>query len=199
MTEGLDKTRLTTWFGIEKYTAEQVDWVEQKSGIVNPSGEILRQYLAPDEVSESDEPNLTTTAGLGRITDLLTNGTAPARFTAANVVMLGVGDTATAATAADTQLGSNSAAHSWYIPADSAPTRVTTTVTNDTVQIVGTFNTSNSDFVWQEWGIVLGTVTTATATFPVTGSPILFNHLAPDAHGTKLGGSWVATAKLKFA
>jgi hypothetical protein len=198
MTAGFDKSRLTTWFGIEKYTDDQVNWVAQKSGILQPAGEVLRRFVKPDEVFEDDTSNLTTTVGLGRLTSLIIAGGGVA-FSATSTSMIGVGDTATAAAIADTQLGSNSAAHSWYIPADSTPTRVTVTATNDTVQLVGTFNTSNSDFAWQEWGTVLVTTAAASATFAGTGtSPLLFNHKIASM-GTKSGGSWVATAKLTFS
>lgn len=199
MTAGVDKSRLTTWFGIEKYTEDQVNWVAQKTGILAPSGAVLRRHLSPYDVFEDDTSNLTTTGGLGRLTSLITAGGGVA-FSATTTSMLGVGDTATAAAIADTQLGSNSATHAWYIPADSTPTRVTVTATNDTVQLVGTFNTSNSDFAWQEWGAVLVTTAVASATFAGTGtSPLLFNHKAPASMGTKSGGSWVATAKLTFS
>lgn len=198
MTAGINKSRVTTWIGIEKYTDDQVNWVSQKSGILKPSGDVLRRFLTPDDTFEDDTSNLTTTGGLGRLTSLLIAGGGVA-FSATTTSMIGVGDTSTAAAAADTQLGSNSAAHSWYIPADATPTRVTVTVTNDTVQLVGTFNTSNSDFVWAEWGTALVTTAVASATFAGTGtSPLLFNHKI-SAMGTKSGGSWVATAKLTFA
>lgn len=198
MTQDVDTIGHSTWTQVEKYTDEQVRWVEQWSGILAPTGDVLRQYLTPDSVEVNDEPNLTTTNGLGRLTSFLIGTGSLVGFDSTHS-MLGVGDTATAATAADTQLGSNSAAHSWYIATDSAPTRVTTTVTNDTIQAVGTFNTSNSDFAWQEWGLVLVTTPAASATFAGTGtSPILFNHKI-ESHGTKAGGSWVFTVKLTWS
>lgn len=199
MTGSRDTISHSTWTQVEKYTEDQVNWVSRKSGILAPNGDVLRRWMAPDSIEINDDPNLTTTNGLGRLTSFLIGTGSLVGFDSTHS-MIGVGDTATAAAAADTQLGSNSAAHSWYIPTDSAPTRVTTTVTNDTIQAVGTFNTSNSDFAWQEWGLVLVTTPVASATFAGTGtSPILFNHKAPDSKGTKSGGSWVFTVKLTWS
>ncbi len=198
--EPIDLINHSTRVKIEKYTNDQVNWVREKSGIINPLGKDLRRFVSPSEITVSEDPNLITTGGLGRLTNFLIGTGALVAFDATHT-MIGVGDTTTAATAADTQLGSNSATHSWYIPADSAPTRTTTTVTNDTIQVVGTFNNSNSNFVFNEWGVVLVTTPVASATFAGTGtSPILFNHKIESPNlGTKTGGSWTITMSLTWS
>jgi hypothetical protein len=197
VSNGVDLTGHSTLAVVEKYDDDQVAWVESQTGILAPSGDVLRAHVKPYDVIVDDSPNLTTTNGLGRLTNFLIGTGSLVGFDSTHT-MLGVGDANTAATAADTHLGSDSAAHSYYV-ATGAPTRVTTTVTNDSIQAAATFNTSNSDFAWQEWGFVLVTTPAASATFAGTGtSPILFNHKI-QSFGTKSGGSWVLTATLTWS
>jgi hypothetical protein len=182
---------------VAKYTDEQTAAVAATLGREPRAADFEAAGIRPAETVHIPPNNLFTTGGLGRLTSLLT-GAGGVAFSGTTTTMVGVGDTATAATAADTQLGSNSAGHSYYVPADSTPTRVTTTVTNDSIQCIATFSTSSSDFAWAEWGLVLVTTAAASATFAGTGtSPLLFNHKIASV-GTKSGGTWVFSAKVQF-
>jgi hypothetical protein len=192
---------------IDKYSPDQVAWATQRLGY-NPKGfELEALFAQPEDGILDVQGNLITTAGLGNLTNLLIAGGGDG-LTAAKTV-LGVGSTATAAAVGDTALGANGTAGNgtvgcWYIAADSAPTRTTTTVTNDTVQVVGTFNTSASDFAWQEWGWAVqsgtGAITpSATLASTTAGTETLINHKIASM-GTKAGGAtWVLTTKVTFS
>lgn len=202
-----DSVREQGWCRVDKYDDDMTSYVSKKladtyrvsSGLLAPKKHHFDMFnIEPYETVVRDG-NILTTVGLGRLTSLLIAGGGVA-FSATSTTCLGVGDTATAAAVTDTTLGSNSTNHSRYIVADSTPTRVTTTVTNDSIQVVATFTTSDANYVWNEWGLVLVTTATNSDTFAATGtSPLLFNHLAPAALGTKTTGSWALTVKVKFA
>src|ERR1700743_2672648 len=161
---------------VEKWDEDKVDWVRLKSGILNPKrADFMRYACTPDETVEDDRPNLTTTLGLGILTNTLINVTT-ANFSAANLCAIGVGDSSTTAAVGDTDL--NATTNKYYEVADSTPTRVTTTVTNDTLQVVATFASANGNFAWQEWGLIVattGTLVSAT-TKSGAGTASLFNH-----------------------
>lgn len=186
-----------TWVQVEKWDADQVTWVRNRSGVVEPRAATLRAFVPPSDIVVDDTPNLTTTNGLGRLTSSLT-GAAPVVFSAATTTCIGVGDSATAALPADADL--NAATNKYYTVADATPTRQTVTVTNDTIQVVATFISTVGNFVWNEWGLVLVTSAVSATTLAGTGtSPILFNHKVA-ALGTKASGaSWAFTAKLSWS
>jgi hypothetical protein len=198
MTSLEDQINHHTVATVEKWDEDQVRYVVRKSGVPVPKRAVLASWVKPYETLEV-EGNLLTTVGLGRLTSLLIAGGGVA-LSGTTTTCLGVGDTSTAAAVTDTQLGSNSTGHSRYMIADSAPTRVTTTVTNDTVQVVATFTTSDGNFTWSEWGIVIVTTAANSDTFASTGtSPLLLNHRI-SAMGVKASGSsWSLTAKVSWA
>lgn len=123
--------------------------------------ELLLRGLKPLEVVEFDG-NLLVNAGAARLMDLLigAGGTAYANGTC----RIGVGDTATAATAADTDLGAASGGtHRQFVVTDSTfPSR-----SGQTITFKSTFTTGLANFAWAEWGIDNGTTngTTVVATF----------------------------------
>lgn len=181
---------------VEKFSADQVAFATAALGH-EPLGHELRTFFAEPEdgVVVDDDPNLTTTLGLGILTNCLMNVTT-ANFSAANLCAIGVGSSSTAATAADTDLGTPV----YYQIADSTPTRVTLTVTNDTLQVVSTFASGNANAAWNEWGLIVATTGTlvSAATKAGAGTASLFNHKIA-ALGTKASGAaWTFTVKLTW-
>lgn len=184
---------------VDKWDADQVRWVERKSGITSPIGAVLRTYVDPYETLEV-EGNLITTNGLGRLTNFLIGTGSLVGFTA-TTTGVAVGDSSTAAAAADADLVA--ATNKYYKTVDSAPTRGTTTVTNDTVQCVATFGSSQANFVWNEWGTVLASATTADATtlagFSSASDETLFNRKVASMGTKGSGSSWTVTAKIAWS
>jgi len=130
--------------------------------------------------------NLLVTVGLNRITSLIIAG--GGQGLSHGSILTGAGDTSTAATTGDTQLGSNSTNHSRYIPADTAyPTQA-----NGLMSMQSTFTTSDGNFAWAEWGWVVAAAAVDSDTFAASGtSPVLINHKISSL-GTKVSGaSWV--------
>src|SRR6476660_6136595 len=80
---------------VEKFSQDATEWVVRDSGLLAPSADVIASYgILPDEVVEV-EGNLLTTAGLTRLTALLTasGGTQAVTNTSARI---GVGNSSTA-------------------------------------------------------------------------------------------------------
>lgn len=192
---------------IQKYSPDQVEWAAARLGH-NPIGyELEELFREPEDGVLDVKGNLITTAGLGNITNLLIAGGGDG-LTAAKTIV-GVGSTSTAATVADIALGANGTAANgttgcWYRGADSAPTRVTTTVTNDSIQAVATFNDNNSNFAWNEWGWAVqsgtGSITpSATLASTTAATETLINHKIASMGTKATGATWVFTTKVTFS
>jgi hypothetical protein len=184
---------------IEKWDPDQVHFAQRRLGMVNPKRDQLAALLRPSDELLVDG-NLITTDGLGRLTNFLIGTASLVGFTA-TTTRIGVGDSTTAAAAADTDLGAAAGStHRWFQVVDSAPTRVTTTVTNDTVQCVATFGINDGNFAWQEWAANLGTATvTSGNTVDASAGKCFFNHKVASM-GTKVSGAiWTFTTKISWA
>lgn len=195
----IDVAGHSTYACVEKWDADQVAWIKRQMdwspSEAEPTRALLKQFCEPSEVLVDNTPNLTTTVGLGRLTSSLT-GAAPVVFSGVGTTVLGVGSSATAATVADTDLTTGL----YYQVADSTPTVTTTTVTNDTVQVVATFASANGNGAWNEWGLVLVTTAVSASTKAGTGtSPILFNHKIASLGTKSSGASWAFTVKLTWS
>lgn len=159
-----------------------------------PTGEDLAymqqlEGLVPDDVVE-EVGNLLTTAGLNRITNLIIGG-GGAAFNNAQAI-IGVGSVSTAAVVGDTALGGNgSPTTAYYQGADATyPTQAGGVIT-----CYSTFASGVANFAWNEWcfGIATGALTPGGTLSAVGTSPIMLNHKAPAALGTKAAGSsWQA-------
>jgi len=156
-----------------------------------PTGTELLEWAAAVgasyETVESDG-NLLTTAGLARITSLITAGGGQAWDTTRT--RIGVGDTATAANVADTDLGAAAGStHRQFQTADNS----TPTTSNGVITVRATHGTSVSNFHWQEWCIDNGTAngTTVTAT--------MMNHKITDLGTKTSAASWVFTVTVTLA
>ena len=173
---------------IQKYSPDQVTFATSKNYGIEPKGDLLVKLINSDpEDGILEVPgNLLVTVGLNLITSLIIGAGGQALSHAA--ALTGVGDSTTAATVGDTQLGSNSTGHSRYIIADTGyPSQ-----SNGVITMQSTFGTSDANFAWNEWGWVSAATATDSDTFAACGtSPILINHKIA-ALGTKASGaSWV--------
>lgn len=184
---------------IDKYSPEVVTELTHLLGY-EPTKADFDRLGADPYASLEVEGNLITTAGLGFITAALIGGTYdPLNATRSFV---GVGATATAATVADTALGANGGS-AYYQAFDSAPTRVTTTVTNDSIQGVSTFASGNANFAWNEWcwaSTTTGTITPGATLASITsGTETMWNHKIASMGTKSAGASWALTTKVTFS
>jgi hypothetical protein len=172
-----------------KYDPETVAEITRDLGH-EPTGDDLRWLeanygLEPDSVAEA-VGNLLTTAGLTRITSLIT-GAGGAAFTN-TFGFAGVGSSSTAATVGDTALGGNgNSTTAWYKGLDgSNPSTAAGVITANC-----TYASGDGNFAWNEWcwGIISsGTVTAANAIASVGTTPIMVNHKIQSL-GTKVAGA----------
>lgn len=184
---------------IEKYSPEVIEELSRILGHEPKAQDFVAYSADPTTVTEVDG-NLITTLGLGNFTSLLIgSGGDPLTGTSSGRSFVGVGNGTTAAAVGDTDL---SGASKYFNTFDANPTRVTTTVTNDTVQGVSTFGSSVANHAWEEWGwctTTAGTITPGTSMAVSSGTEQLINHKVA-AMGTKASGSsWVFTTTVKLS
>jgi hypothetical protein len=150
-----------------------------------PRDDLVAAGLGPDEVIDAGR-NLFLTAGIAR---LWANFTAVPGATAvfdATHSRVGVGDGATAVTAADTDFTGSTNKY-WQI-SDGAPV-----LASNTCKFTSTFPTGQGNFAWNKWGVDNGTASGATVTAP------LFNAAAV-ALGTKTAAAaWAFSVTLLIA
>jgi hypothetical protein len=178
-----------------RHNPELVRYDSRKSGLLEPKGVLLRQFVEPERLVL--ENNAITTQGLGQLTNALI-GTGGLVLIGATTTRVGTGNGSTAFNTADTDLSAAAGStNRWFQIVDSAPTRSTTTVTNDTVSCVATFGTSDGNYVWSEWGINTSTATPASSNAVIAGT---FWNRKVVSMGTKVAGAvWAFTAKISFA
>ena len=143
-----------------------------------------------DDVIEGDG-NLLTTAGLARITSLIT--AAGGQGVTATSARIGVGDSTTAAAVGDTDLGAGAGAthRQFEIMSGGKPT-----TSNGVITLQAVFPTGEANFAWQEWGVDVGTPTVAAGT---TVAALLLNHKVTSL-GTKTSASaWTFTVTITLA
>jgi hypothetical protein len=167
---------------VSKYDDDQVAYVSRLAG-PNPDGASLSRYCTPYETIES-EGNLLTTAGVTRITGLII-GTLSTTLDSTRV-RLGVGDSATAATVADTDLGTNK----YYRVMDATYPQAAAGV----LTFTSSFGSSDGNYAWQCWGLDVGT---ATVTSSATVATLVNRKVS--SLGTKSSGTWVLTVTVTFA
>lgn len=181
-----------TWHShalVEKWDDDQVDWVAAKTGIPEPSGDLLAQYAKP-EIVDSDG-NLLTTAGLTRLMSLLTAGGGQALTNTAT--RLGVGNGSGTAAVGDTDLSASAGStNRWFQVMDATyPSTAAGVLTAK-----ATFATGDGNFVWAEWSLDVGTPTVSSS---ATVAACLFNHKTSAALGTKTSGAWALTVTVTIA
>lgn len=175
---------------VEKYDADQVAWVTRKSGIVEPQGAVLEQYVTPYETVEAPG-NLLTTAGLNRITSLII--AAGGQGVTNTAARLGTGNSATAAAVGQTDLqAAAGSTNRWFQIMDATyPTQA-----NGVLTFRSTFASADGNYAWSEWGVDVGT---PTVTSSAVVSALLLNR-AVQSLGTKVSGaSWVLTTTITLS
>lgn len=152
-----------------------------------PTGEELLAWSDPYE-TRTPPGNLLTTAGLNRITSLITAGGGQG-FDATHT-RIGVGDSNTAATIADTDLGGAAGStHRQFVVADATYPQQS----NGVITVRATHTTGLSNFHWQEWAIDNGTTNGSTVT------AVLLNHKITDLGTKTSAASWVFTITITLA
>jgi hypothetical protein len=152
---------------VEKWTGDQVAEVIRLTGVENPSADLLAAYVAPYEVVEQ-AGNLLTTAGLTRLMSLL-NGAGGQALTN-TATRIGVGNSSTAATIGDTDLGASAGSSNRFFMTMDA---TYPSVSGATLTAKATFGGSDGNFAWNEWGLDIGTPTVTSGT---TVNTTFFNH-----------------------
>ena len=185
--------RYQTKWTCEKWSEDAVDFARRKLGLSKETqvGSILLQSITPPEDCEVIFGNLLVNEGIQRMLDLLIvaggNG-----FNNANAY-IGVGDTATAASATDTELlATANAANRFYKGMVATwPQR-----TNQTVDWKADFTTTEANFAWNEWTVATG-ATTASGSGFLVGTTNLNRKV--QSLGTKASGTWTMTASITFS
>jgi hypothetical protein len=182
---------------VEKYDEPIVRDLTKFLGYEPKSADFKRFSIKPNAVAEAPG-NLLCINGLANMTNLITGLGGQALNSTRT--FLGVGATSTAATAADTALGANGGS-AWYQVVDSAPTRTTTSQTNDTIQTVSTFTSANGNFAWQEWGLGFTTAAiTSSATLASVGTgAALINHKIASLGTKASGAAWAFTVTIQLS
>ncbi len=177
---------------VDKFDDDQVAFVQDKTGLFVPTGDMLAFYCKPFETVEV-EGNLLTTAGATRILNKLIGAagqilTGPGG-TPANTSRLGVGNSSSAEAAGQTDL---QGASKWYQLQDATYPQVATNV----LTCKATYATGDANFIWAEWGIDIAD--TPPATSGATVNQLLLNRKVA-ALGTKASGSWVLTVTVTIS
>lgn len=191
-----DGVKETGWCHIDKYDDDMTRYTSDKLGIVSPQKRHFDALGIRPYDTVTVNGNAMTTQGLAQMTNALI-GTGSLVLLTATTTRIGVGNGTTAWAAADTDLSASAGStNRWFQIVDSAPTRVTTTVTNDSVQAVATFATGDGNFAWQEWALNTSTATPASSNAVIAGT---FWNRKVASLGTKASGSWALTVKIAFA
>jgi hypothetical protein len=217
--EGRDALRWQFDWRCEKWSEEAVDFVrkslekqgtshiqdgnEYVNGIAVPrmipiehgiTSEILRRYVQPEAVEEIPG-NLLLNEGIQRLEDLLiaAGGTA---FNNANA-FIGVGDTATAEAASQTELlATQNAANRFYKAMVASYPQRPGSNGAQSVDWRSDFTSTEANFAWQEWTIAAGATTASGSGFLV--GTINLNRKVQSL-GTKTTGTWTMTGTVTIS
>jgi len=185
-----------TSFTVRRWDAEQTGWTRARltAGGYSPrkelTGRIFARYgVAPYSVTVDEDCNMILQAGwvalLGGIA-----GTSITTKWGATVGRIGVGDSATAAAYAQTDLQAST--NKYYQLVSGAPV-IATGSSPATLTFTAAFGSANGNFAWQEFVSDEGT---ASNTGPVVA--VCLNR-GVSAQGTKASGqTWTATATISF-
>lgn len=185
-----ETVKWTSRLTIEKFDEDQTAEAVQRTGLARPSAaDFAALGMAPREVVEGG-PNLITTAGLGRIANLIIGSGQAATATAARI---GVGNGTTAAAAGDTDLAAAAgSSNRYFMPMDATYPSVSGAV----ITWKATFGSADGNFAWAEWCVDIGS---PTVTAGATVNALMLNRTV-EANGTKASStSWVATVDATIA
>ncbi len=174
---------------VDKWDADQTTWATRRLNRAPVAADFADLHIRPAEMAEV-AGNLATTAGLTRITSLIIGGGGQAATNTS--ARLGVGDSTTAATVADTDLGAASGStHRWFQVMDATYPQTSAGV----ITFKSSFGGSDGNFAWQEWCVDIGTPTVSSG---ATVNATMLNHKIASL-GTKASGTWALTATLTIA
>lgn len=175
---------------VEKWDADQLAFVQRRTGILAPTGDVLAAHVAPYEVVEA-VGNLLTTAGLNRLTSLMIG--AGGQAATATAARLGVGNSTTAAAVGQTDLqAAAGAANRQFKVMDATYPQQS----NGVLTFKSTFASGEANFAWQEWCVDVGTPTVADGT---TVNALMLNRKV-ESLGTKTSaGTWALTATITIS
>lgn len=181
-----------TQFKVHRFDADATEYALRKLVLPADYNLPLRAFqslkVSPYDVS-LHEGNLVTNGGWNLIMKNLA-GSAGTLFSA-TVGRIGVGDTATAATAADTDLGAAAGStHRQFKLISSTPTVGSTGAAG--LIFAASFGSALGNFHWQEFGVDQGTADATTV------AAVFLNHGISD-QGTKVSGqTWTATVTITW-
>ena len=182
-----DSIRWSPRLLVEKFDQDATEWVAGKSGLLEPSGDLLSAYgVMPYETIEV-EGNLLTTAGLTRLTALLIASGSPQAVTNTSA-RIGVGNSNTAAAVGQTDL--QGASKYFKVMDATFPT-----VSGGEVTLKSSFATGDANFAWEEWCVDIGT---PTVTSGATVNACMLNRKVASL-GTKASGTWALTVTITFS
>lgn len=174
---------------IKKYSLDQVQWVRDKTGLLEPkSYDFDALGLEPEDGILTVEGNELTTAGLTRITSLI-NGAGGQALTA-TATRIGVGsDSATAFSAGQTDLVGGS---KYFMTMDSTyPSTAAGVITARATYASGVAN-----FAWNEWCLDIGSPTVSAGS---TVNATMLNRKVVSMGTKASGASWVFTVTVTLA
>lgn len=175
----------------EKWSEEVCDYARRKLWLPDDapvSSEMLRGITKAD-MEEDFYGNLLLNAGIGKMEDLLIGaGGPPTAFNNTNT-RLGVGNSATAeaATQTDLQAAAGAGNRQFKLMNATFPSRAT-----QVVSFQSDFTSGEANFVWNEWGVDSGTSN------GVTVSGVMLNRKVASL-GTKATGTWTLTGTLTIS
>lgn len=183
-----------TWsveWGVRKYDEDAVAWLTERLGREPSGADFTAAGIDPYE-DNTVMRNLLTTAGLGRITSLITGAGGQALTNTSG--RIGVGNGVGTAAVGDTDLSAAAGtANRYFQPFDATYP----TTSGGVITAQATFASANGNFAWNEFGIDIGT---PTVTGGATVNAVLLNHKTSIAQGTKTSGqSWTASATITLS
>lgn len=179
-TDRTEKQQWSSTHRLEKFDATDYD----------PETKTIREGAVPIEVIEDRTTNVLTTAGAAREATLLI-GTGQAMD--ATHTLLGVGNSSTTATVADTGLGAaaGSSNQYWMVPDATYPS-----ASGGTITVKATWATGDGNFTWNEWGIQITTSAASSGASPGAGA--FMNHKVASL-GVKSSGAWALSVTISLA
>jgi hypothetical protein len=180
-----------TQWGVQRWDEDATAWLTEKLGRTPTAADFEAAGIDPYAVTSVDR-NLLTTAGLTRITSLITAGGGQALTNTSG--RIGVGNGAGTAAVGDTDLSAAAgSANRWFQVMDATyPSTAAGVITARS-----TFASGDGNFAWNEFGIDIGTPTVTSGN---TVNATLLNHKTSIAQGTKTAGqTWTATATITLS
>jgi hypothetical protein len=184
--------KLDSWGVSAVPTMEIPKLLPIKHGI---SSAMLRMLVGPPEECAEIVGNLLLNEGIQRLQDMTMIATVTSNQVAGNPwsnanAFLGVGDSATAEAATQTDLQAST--NKFYKAMNATyPSR-----SSQTVSFQSDFITSEANYVWNEWSVSAGATSASGGGFTV-GTTNLNRKVA--SLGTKSSGTWTLTAQITFS